>query len=124
MAIVKVNAIDVPEGMEAVFEERFAKRAGQVESSPGFEEFQLLRPVEGTTTYLVYTRWASEEAFQGWMASSDFAAAHAGPPKGEGAPAGGPPAGHGQGGGHPGGPAAPSASLWSFEVLERVTAPA
>ena len=112
MSVVKINAVEVPAGMEPVFEERFAKRAGSVESSEGFEEFQLLRPVEGSSKYLVYTRWATEAAFEAWRAGNDFAAAHRG--DGPAAPTG-PQASA---------PAGPTAELWSFEVLERVTPPA
>ena len=30
-----------------------------MDQAPGFEHFELLRPVSGTDTYLVYTRWDS-----------------------------------------------------------------
>ena len=77
MSVVKINAIEVPEGAGPELEERFAARAGAVENSPGFQGFQLLRPVEGETRYFVMTWWESEEAFQGWMNSQDFAKGHA-----------------------------------------------
>ena len=48
-----------------------------VEQFEGFEDFQLLRPTEGEDRYFVYTRWASEEHFQAWMNSQDFAHGHA-----------------------------------------------
>ncbi|HEX6311130.1 MAG TPA: antibiotic biosynthesis monooxygenase, partial [Acidimicrobiia bacterium] len=57
MSVVKINAIEVPEGMGPELEERFAKRAREVENMPGFEGFELLRPVEGESRYFVYTRW-------------------------------------------------------------------
>ena len=62
MAVVKINAIEVPPGGGAELEKRFAARAGAVENSPGFLGFELLRPVAGETRYFVYTRWESEEA--------------------------------------------------------------
>jgi heme-degrading monooxygenase HmoA len=77
MSVVKINAVDVEPAKATEFEERFAKRAGAVENQPGFEAFELLRPTDGGTRYFVYTRWASEEAFGAWVASQDFAAAHA-----------------------------------------------
>ena len=46
MSVVKINAVTVPEGMGDDFMERFAKRAGSVESQPGFEEFLLLKPAK------------------------------------------------------------------------------
>ena len=76
MSVVKINAISIPEGMGPQLEGRFAGRAKMVEQFEGFEDFQLLRPVEGEDRYFVYTRWASEEAFQNWMNSQDFAKGH------------------------------------------------
>ncbi len=76
MTVVKINTIEAPEGAGAELEARFAARAGAVENSDGFEGFQLLRPTEGGTSYFVMTWWASEDAFQAWMTSSDFAKGH------------------------------------------------
>ena len=77
MSVVKINAIAVPEGMGPQLEERFAGRARMVEEFDGFEDFQLLRPVEGESRYFVYTRWADEESFQKWMTSQEFGKGHA-----------------------------------------------
>ena len=57
MSVVKINAIVVPRDKQDRFEERFRGRSGSVETTPGFEWFELLRPKEGTDQYLVYTRW-------------------------------------------------------------------
>ncbi|UNS96842.1 antibiotic biosynthesis monooxygenase [Streptomyces tubbatahanensis] len=67
MSIVKINALTVPAEQREVLEQRFAARKGFVESADGFEWFELLRPLEGSDRYLVYTRWRDEEAFQAWM---------------------------------------------------------
>lgn len=118
-SIVKFNVLTVPEGAGATLEERFAKRAGLVEGQPGFEEFQLLRPVEGTDKYLVYTRWRSEEDFKNWVEGQAFQRGHAQAAtesQQEGAPGG-----HGHGHGR-GGPAATDSELWGFEVVQRVSA--
>jgi heme-degrading monooxygenase HmoA len=77
MSVVKINAIEVPEGMGATLEERFAARAGEVENMPGFEGFELLRPTGEEKRYFVYTRWDSEESFQAWVQSSAFTRGHA-----------------------------------------------
>jgi heme oxygenase (mycobilin-producing) len=66
VAVVKINAIEVPEGAGPELERRFAGRHGSVEESPGFLGFELLRPVAGETRYFVYTKWESEEAFRAW----------------------------------------------------------
>ncbi|MDS1271999.1 antibiotic biosynthesis monooxygenase [Lipingzhangella sp. LS1_29] len=99
-SVVKLNVLTVPEGSGTDLEERFAQRAGLVEGADGFEEFQLLRPVEGTDRYLVYTRWRDEESFQAWYASQSFASGHSGGQR----------------------PAASGSELWSFDVVQHVTA--
>ena len=76
MSVVKINAIEVAEGRGPELEKRFADRAKEVEQMPGFEGFELLRPVEGETRYFVYTRWASEEAFLAWVKSDAFQKGH------------------------------------------------
>lgn len=77
MAVVKINAIEVPEGAGPELEKRFANRAHAVENSPGFLGFQLLRPIKGEGRYFVVTQWESDEAFQAW-ASGPAREAHAG----------------------------------------------
>jgi heme-degrading monooxygenase HmoA len=78
MSFVAVNVLTVPPGGGAVLEERFAARQGAVDGAPGFEHFELLRPVEGTDDYLAYTRWRSREDFEAWRSSQTFAHGHAG----------------------------------------------
>ncbi|MBP2581809.1 heme-degrading monooxygenase HmoA [Streptomyces sp. PvR006] len=112
MSIVKINVLTVPAEQREVLEQRFASRAGAVEGSDGFEWFELLRPVEGTDQYLVYTRWRSEEDFQAWMNGS-MKAAHGG--GGEGGDKGA-----GEGGERPR-PAASGSTLWSFEVVQQAS---
>ncbi|MBM7090142.1 antibiotic biosynthesis monooxygenase [Streptomyces sp. NPDC012461] len=103
MSIVKINVLTVPEDQRETLEKRFAARAGAVESSDGFEWFELLRPVEGTDTYLVYTRWRTEEDFQRWMAGRGQAAHGGDGPQAAEKPR----------------PAATDATLWSFEVVQQ-----
>jgi heme-degrading monooxygenase HmoA len=102
MSIVKINVLTVAEEQRETLEKRFASRAGTVESSDGFEWFELLRPVEGTDTYLVYTRWRDEESFQKWM-SGMAQASHGG----------------GGGEGERPRPAASGSTLWTFEVVQQ-----
>ncbi|MCQ4085166.1 antibiotic biosynthesis monooxygenase [Streptomyces sp. RB6PN25] len=103
LSVVKINVLTVPAEQRETLEKRFAARAGAVESSDGFEWFELLRPVEGTDQYLVYTRWRSEEDFQNWM-SGPMQAAHRGEQGGTGE--------HRR-------PAASGSTLWSFEVVQQ-----
>ncbi len=111
MSVVKINAITIPEGMGPQLEGRFAGRAKMVEQFDGFEDFQLLRPTEGESRYFVYTRWASEEHFQAWMNSQDFAHGHASGQADGNQPAEGE---------APRQPVAQGADLMSFEVVEHV----
>lgn len=108
MSVVKINAISVPEGMGPQLEGRFAGRAKMVEEFEGFEDFQLLRPVEGESRYFVYTRWASEENFQAWVNSQEFGKGHA-QSAGDGSPSGDAPR-----------PVSSGADLLAFEVVEHV----
>ncbi len=101
MSVVKINAITVPRERFAEFERRFASRAGRVGAAPGFEGFELLRPNDDRELCLVLTRWRSEEDFQAWVSSRDFAAGHAQ---------------HRQEG-----PVGTASELWSFDVLEQET---
>ncbi len=100
MSIVKINAITVPRERFEEFGQRFAARAGRVETAEGFEGFELLRPNDDRDVCLVLTRWRSEEDFRAWMASRDFAAGHAQ---------------HRESG-----PVGSASEVWSFDVLERI----
>lgn len=66
MSVVKINALSVPEGAGPELEARFAARKHAVDSQPGFEGFQLLRPVAGETRYFVVTTWATQEDYEAW----------------------------------------------------------
>lgn len=77
MAVVKINAISVPEGAGPELEARFAARLGAVDNADGFLAFELLRPVAGDDRYFVYTKWESEADYQAW-ANGSARAAHSG----------------------------------------------
>lgn len=107
MSFVAINVLTVPDDAGRTLEERFARRAGSVESSPGFEHFELLRPVEGISDYLVYTRWRSRDDYEAWTRSASFARGHTGSgsssaPSDEGEPRR---------------PAATGSTIWAFEVV-------
>lgn len=104
MSVVRINAITVPADRMEEFEKRFANRAGEVSKSPGFEAFELLRPSDGRDVCLVYTRWASEEAFNNWVNSAAFQHGH----KAHGTQ----------------GPVGTASELWSFDVIQQESAPA
>lgn len=66
MSIVKINAITVPDGAGEELERRFAARKHAIDTHPGFEGFQLLRPVKGEDRYFVVIRWADEQSYNAW----------------------------------------------------------
>jgi heme-degrading monooxygenase HmoA len=104
MSVVKINAIEVAPGKGPALEERFAKRAAEVENMPGFLGFELLRPTAGESRYFVYTRWETDEAFRAWVESAAFTRGHA------------------QAAANSGGTVAHGSALLEFEVVQEVAA--
>ena len=76
MSIVKINAITVPADSGDELARRFAARAGAVDNQDGFEGFELLKPTDERTTWLVVTRWRDEESFNAWLSSPAFGHGH------------------------------------------------
>ncbi|MBI2169101.1 MAG: antibiotic biosynthesis monooxygenase [Actinobacteria bacterium] len=99
MSVVVINAITVPTDRAEEFEARFASRAGEVSSMPGFEAFELMKPTDGRDVFLVYTRWESAEAFQNWMSSPAFQ--------------------HGHRQHDAQGPVGSASEVWMFDVIQR-----
>ncbi len=120
MSYVVINVLSVPGGRGETLEQRFAGRAGLVEQAEGFEHFELLRPVEGTQDYLVYTRWRAKADFEAWQSSQAFGRGHGGPTAGASGSGG-----SGSGAGSPAGdrPAATGSSIWAFEVAQATAGP-
>ena len=87
MTVVKINAITVPADSGDELARRFAARAGAVDSQEGFEGFELLKPTDDRTTWLVVTRWRDEESFQAWLNSPEFSHGHRSAAERAGAPA-------------------------------------
>jgi len=130
MTVVKINAITVPPDGGDELARRFAARAGAVDNQDGFEGFELLRPTDERTTWLVVTRWRDEEAFEAWRTSPAFGHGHRQAAEAQGAghhhgAAGEQHAGaehpHGGAAEHQAGaeqprPVAVSSELWSFDI--------
>lgn len=76
MTYVNITALTFPEGAGEEIERRFAARRRAVDQAPGFQSFELLRPVVGESRYFVVTRWESQEAYQQW-ADNRVAGSHA-----------------------------------------------
>lgn len=102
MTVIKINAITVPADSGDELANRFAARAGAVDDSEGFEGFELLKPTDDRTTWLVVTRWRDDESFQAWMRSPAFTHGHRSESEREGGAAAK--------------PVGVSSELWSYEV--------
>lgn len=76
MTVIKINAITVSADSGDELAKRFAARAGAVDKQEGFEGFELLRPSDDRTTWLVVTRWKDEQSFEAWLNSPAFAEGH------------------------------------------------
>jgi heme-degrading monooxygenase HmoA len=102
MTVVKINAITVPADSGDELAKRFAARAGAVDNAEGFEGFELLKPADERTTWLVVTRWRDEESFRSWVSSPAFTHGHrsAAERAGGDAPA----------------PVGVNSELWSYEI--------
>ncbi len=71
------NRIFVNPDYAEAFEERFANRAGLVDSMPGFLFNQVLRPSSAGQPYIVLTYWESYASFETWTSSEAFREGHA-----------------------------------------------
>jgi heme oxygenase (mycobilin-producing) len=109
MTVIKINALTVPAEMGEEVARRFAARAGAVDGQDGFEGFELLRPTDERTTWLVVTRWRDVESFDAWRTSPSFAHGHRAEPSGAGNDAAGEAAAA-----QP--PMPIQAELWSYDV--------
>ena len=76
MSVIKINAITVDPDSGDELAHRFAARAGAVDGQDGFEGFELLKPTDDRTVWLVVTRWRDEEAFNAWLTSPAFGHGH------------------------------------------------
>ena len=74
--IAITNSLPVVEGAADAVVERFAGSRGHVQDFPGFVSMEVLKSVEGDEV-LVVTRWEDRKAFEAWVASEEFAKAHA-----------------------------------------------
>jgi heme oxygenase (mycobilin-producing) len=110
MTVVKINAITVPADSGDELARRFAARAGAVDGQAGFEGFELLKPTDDRTTWLVVTRWKDEDSFQAWLNSPAFGHGHRSAAE--------------RAGGEAPQPVAVHSELWSYEPAGGSPAPA
>ncbi len=107
MTVVKINAITVPPDSGDELARRFAARAGAVDNQDGFEGFELLKPTDERTTWLVVTRWRDDASFAAWLRSPAFGHGHRSAAERGAAE---------RSGGEAQGPVGVSSELWSYEI--------
>ncbi len=87
MAVVKINALEIPPHAGDEVVKRFAARMDGLRDVEGFEGFELLRPTgDAETRWFVYTRWVDQESYNAWRDGDGARNAHAQPSDGEEAP--------------------------------------
>ena len=76
---VVANRVYVKAAWAEEFEKRFRERAGQIDAQNGFVRMEILRPADDDSPYVVLTTWTDSAAFDAWVGSADFRAAHKNP---------------------------------------------
>ncbi len=80
MAVVKINALEIPPNAGDEIVKRFSDRMSSLSDVKGFLGFELLRPTAETETrWFVYTRWSDQESYDEWRDGDGARAAHARP---------------------------------------------
>ena len=80
MALVKINALEIPPQAGDEIVKRFGARMESMQEVDGFEGFELLRPTgEAETRWFVYTRWSDQESYDAWRDGDGARNAHARP---------------------------------------------
>ncbi len=72
---VAINYISCKDHYKERFEELFASRKGAIDSMPGFQNMEVLKPADGSE-YLIVSHWESEENFKEWTKSPAFIEGH------------------------------------------------
>jgi heme-degrading monooxygenase HmoA len=87
MALVKINALEIPPRAGEEIVKRFAARMEGLKDVDGFEGFELLRPTgDAEVRWFVYTRWTDQESYDAWRDGDGARNAHAQPGAGGDAP--------------------------------------
>ncbi|HQY21187.1 MAG TPA: antibiotic biosynthesis monooxygenase [Ignavibacteria bacterium] len=73
---VAINFIDCEEAYKERFELLFTNRAHAIDRMKGFKNMEVLKPKDGTSSYLVVSYWESEADFKKWKDSPEFLEGH------------------------------------------------
>jgi heme oxygenase (mycobilin-producing) len=78
---VFLSHLTVREADRDRLEHHFRNRSGLVDSFPGFEYLQLLRPLAGSATHAFLTAWRERDSFRRYMRSLEHAQSHGREPR-------------------------------------------
>jgi heme-degrading monooxygenase HmoA len=73
---VAINYITCDFDYRPRFEELFATRAKAIDTMPGFNFMEVLKPQTNEDPYLIVSHWDSEENFKEWTNSPAFIEGH------------------------------------------------
>jgi heme-degrading monooxygenase HmoA len=73
---VAINYITCLDEYREKFESLMRTRAGAIDTMPGFQRMEVLKPVDHMHDYLIISHWDSEEYFNEWTRSSQFKEGH------------------------------------------------
>ncbi len=73
---VAINYIQCRENYRERFENLLNTRAMAIDSMPGFQRMEVLRPQVGEDAYLIISYWDNETFFRTWSVSPQFLEGH------------------------------------------------
>ena len=73
---VAINYISCKDHYKQRFEELFGSRAHAIDRLPGFKFMEVLKPIDGASSYLIVSHWDSEDSFKNWTRSPEFLEGH------------------------------------------------
>ena len=76
---IVANRLPITPDWQDEFEERFRKRAGEIDKQAGFIRMQILKPDTEGAPNVVLTTWEDHNSFHSWVGSDDFKLAHQNP---------------------------------------------
>lgn len=74
---VTAFSVEVEQGQEQAFIERFQKRARLIDKAKGYKGMFVLQHTQNANKFLVVTLWRDESSFRAWVNSEEFRKAHA-----------------------------------------------
>lgn len=73
---VAINFITCKDYYQSRFEELFATRAKAIDTLPGFQNMEVLKPQKEGEPYLIVSHWVDEQSFKDWTGSPEFIEGH------------------------------------------------